>query len=221
MKKLLVLSLGALALVANLTSCKKGENDPFLSLSSRKARLAGEWTVTKETRSSVDYGTIYVFNPMTFQYDPIDAKTVIETLYDGTVLTGTQTQTSTSGTETDSYTPTTYTETYSFEKDGTFTHTVVNSDASQEIEEGIWMFTGKNKDAELKKKEAISLSTTKNTNISPSGISVVTSSTGFDGTVIRIDQLKKKEIVFVVEYSDINEKSQESTYIKTTTLTLK
>ena len=34
-------------LSVTILACKKGENDPFLSLSSRKARLAGEWKLTK------------------------------------------------------------------------------------------------------------------------------------------------------------------------------
>ena len=52
MKKLLLLGAAAMVLVANLSSCKKGENDPFLSLKSRKARLCGEWTVTKSEGTS-------------------------------------------------------------------------------------------------------------------------------------------------------------------------
>lgn len=43
LRKLLVAGL-TLALVAPVTqSCKKGEDDPFLSLRSRTGRLAGEW----------------------------------------------------------------------------------------------------------------------------------------------------------------------------------
>ena len=45
MKNLLLI----LALVAAFTSCKKGENDPFLSLKSRKGRLAGDWIVKSAT----------------------------------------------------------------------------------------------------------------------------------------------------------------------------
>lgn len=36
----------AVAIVSvTVQSCKKGEDDPALSLSSRKARFAGEWTI--------------------------------------------------------------------------------------------------------------------------------------------------------------------------------
>lgn len=54
MKNVLFAMIG-MGMLAVTPSCKKGENDPFLSLSSRKARMAGEYeidswvTYTKET----------------------------------------------------------------------------------------------------------------------------------------------------------------------------
>ena len=36
----------AAGLMLATPSCKKGENDPFMSLSSRKARFAGTWDMT-------------------------------------------------------------------------------------------------------------------------------------------------------------------------------
>src|SRR6476661_1699887 len=41
MKKIVLFLLAVLT----LTTCKKGEDDPFMSLKSRKARLAGEWSL--------------------------------------------------------------------------------------------------------------------------------------------------------------------------------
>ncbi len=38
--------IAAALIVPSFQSCKKGENDPGLSFSSRKARVAGEWTVS-------------------------------------------------------------------------------------------------------------------------------------------------------------------------------
>ena len=43
MKKLVI---ACLALAAILPSCKKGSDDPFISFRSRKARVAGNWTVS-------------------------------------------------------------------------------------------------------------------------------------------------------------------------------
>jgi hypothetical protein len=45
MKKLKIALITLLLAVLILPSCKKGENDPFLSLHSRKARVVGEWTL--------------------------------------------------------------------------------------------------------------------------------------------------------------------------------
>jgi hypothetical protein len=47
MKNKLFTGLNALLLltVISFTSCKKGENDPFLSFKSRTARLKGDWTL--------------------------------------------------------------------------------------------------------------------------------------------------------------------------------
>jgi hypothetical protein len=54
MKKLnLTLALCLLA-AATVTSCKKGEDDPFLSFRSREARLTGEFEGTLENKVSVD-----------------------------------------------------------------------------------------------------------------------------------------------------------------------
>lgn len=45
MKRLIILSL-ALVTGLSISSCKKGENDPALSLKSRNARITGEWALT-------------------------------------------------------------------------------------------------------------------------------------------------------------------------------
>lgn len=44
MKKLICISV--VFILALCTSCKKGEDDPFFTFASRKARLAGEWKMT-------------------------------------------------------------------------------------------------------------------------------------------------------------------------------
>ncbi len=195
MKKLLVLSLSALALVANLTSCKKGENDPFLSLHSRKARLAGDWTVTKKETTDVSHQTSF----------GMDYITTTSTSYDGTTETGTSSFVLTSGGSSTSnvVTPSTYTEVYTFVKDGTFTHTTTHSNGDKSAQTGTWMFLGKNKDAKLKNKEAITVSITSNSYTSGSTTTTSTS-TGYDGTVYLIDELKNKEIVFIenTSYTD-------------------
>jgi hypothetical protein len=125
--------------VTTVSSCKKGENDPFLSLRSRKARVTGEWKLTKGTVTETDNsgGTTNT-----------DVTTYTET-------------TSSSGGFT-----TQYSETLTIEKDNTFEVVIVENGVSNTIR-GNWYFSGKVKDQDLKKKEAIVFSETQY--ISPTG----------------------------------------------------
>lgn len=203
MKKLLVLSIGALALVANLSSCKKGENDPFLSLKSRKARLTGEWTVTKIEGTSSDKNSSFPLADVTST-----------TTYDGT--TETTTTTTVMGTDTDTET---YTLSFVFDKDGTYTQTKVEG-TTTEVETGNWIFLGKNKTAEIANKEAIQLNPT-STSSTTNGVTVTSTSTGFTNSkTLMIDQLKSKEIV-LIDSSSNTSGSQVSTDEMKITLTAK
>jgi hypothetical protein len=64
-KNLFSLAAAGLMLAVGLqfSGCKKGEEDPFLSLRSRKARITGEWTVTAATESYT-YSTVYDNDPL-------------------------------------------------------------------------------------------------------------------------------------------------------------
>ena len=53
MKKTTLIFLSAILLTGTFVACKKGDNDPFLSLRSRKDRLSGLWTVKEETVNEV------------------------------------------------------------------------------------------------------------------------------------------------------------------------
>lgn len=84
MKKLTKSVLAILVVASSITACKKGEDDPFLSLRSRDARLMGEWKLTaiagKTTATGSETDT-----------DPSGTLTVTENLtieenYNGTVL---------------------------------------------------------------------------------------------------------------------------------------
>jgi hypothetical protein len=54
MKKLTILLLSAVAITSTFNSCKKGEDDKFLSLRSRDARLMREWVLEKYESNSSD-----------------------------------------------------------------------------------------------------------------------------------------------------------------------
>lgn len=49
MKKLLIVLLAVVLAVPAFQACKKGKNDPAISLKSRKARLVGEWRLEEGT----------------------------------------------------------------------------------------------------------------------------------------------------------------------------
>lgn len=117
----------AIAGLTTISSCKKGENDPFLSLKSRKARITGEWQLTEGTRtsSSTAFG-ITTTNTATYTGSSVS--------YDGT-----------------SYS---YTEKLTIAKDGTYEVAIVQ-DGDAYTEKGNWFFAGKIKDFDLKNKEAI------------------------------------------------------------------
>ncbi|MFH2096623.1 MAG: hypothetical protein ABIJ16_13015 [Bacteroidota bacterium] len=81
MKRLLtVLVAMAIVLPLVVTSCKKGEEDPFLSLKSRDKRLVGEWVLKSIEASSTDnYNNNYSGTTST-QYQENETRTVT---YDG------------------------------------------------------------------------------------------------------------------------------------------
>lgn len=124
---------------AVLNSCKKGEEDPFLSLASRTNRLVGEWqvqsldyTVEKES-STDDYVATYSYanGTKTVAYD------------DGT------------------YYVYKYYDRYTFDKNGTYKRRIEFEGGDYVSIEGNWSWLKKNKDLDLKNKEAILLTITK------------------------------------------------------------
>jgi hypothetical protein len=175
MKKLAIIA--AVAVIASATfleSCKKGENDPFLSFRSRKGRVAGEWKVSSGSGSSTNGQG--VSSTWTF---------------DGTTLT--QIQGSNPST-------TPYTIEYTFDKDGSFTQIDVTSVGQTTLTtttSGTWNFTGKV--GEDKNKDRIVMRTLSEvtTSVNPASTSTITY-TGDDAPsdIMYIDQLKNKEIIF-------------------------
>ena len=182
MKKILHLTLIAAVLSGAMVSCKKGENDPFLSLRSRKARVAGEWTVTAfESKSmTVDNGSNSTLTT-TATYNG-SAETSVETISVG-------------GASTTETTVSSYTMSLDIDKDGTYELTQSGTDGTY-TEKGTWLFVGKSKENELKNKEAIMLVTE-----SESSTGYNTTYTGLDGRIFVIDQLKNKEMSLTLESS--------------------
>jgi hypothetical protein len=129
-KTIFYLSL-LLVFFSGMTSCKKGENDPSLSLKSRKARLTGEWKLsTAEIRAYSDGELEYSAS------------------YNGTFFS-----------DSDGDVTNFFLE-YTFDKSGTYTN-VYNEDGETRTRSGNWAFLGKSSDADLKKKEALLFDETK------------------------------------------------------------
>lgn len=162
-----------LILAGTLQSCKKGENDPFLSLHTRKARICGDWTMTSSAAT-----TVYVQD---------SSKLTNAGTNDGTATTMVSTM-ETGGTSTSTTTVTPYTLTMSMKKDGTYTqvHTV---DGAVTTIDGTWTFLAKNKDNDLKGKEAIIL--TQHSVTTSSGTSTTDN---VSGQTYILGQLKNKEM---------------------------
>lgn len=197
-----LLAIGSLL----ISSCKKGENDPFLSVKSRKSRVVGEWTVTAGEGKDVN--------------DTGSSSTTTTWTYDGAV------ETSITGS---SSTTTNVTRTYSFVKDGSFTMvetetgTILSTPYTDETTSvGTWNFTGRV--GEEKNKEAILLTITSTSNKYTLGSSTSTSTSSCTGSdcfsiLMHIDQLKNKEMIFIYNGTSTNSSGDVDTSEGTWTLT--
>lgn len=120
-------ALMIVALAAGTFSCKKGENDPFLSLKTRDSRIAGTWVLKSAEANSTEI--------LTF-----DGTTETETTtqkFDGTVVT----VVSPDGTGTYSMS-----QEITIEKDGSFmTKTVEDGDISESTGSWWWLDDKKRK----------------------------------------------------------------------------
>lgn len=167
MKKL-TLSVLALATVASFSACKKGEEDP-LSLSSRKARLAGEWKVDSKEETNTNKNTNSAGTSTSIDKQNWTATTAkVESSYNGA-----GSSTTTTNTKEGSVT----TNTYSIKKDGTWSSVklytlkstsnsgnTITEDTYDVKESGNWNFLGKN-DPTTKNKQVVAFSTLTNNTI--------------------------------------------------------
>lgn len=154
-----------------IDACKKGDNDPFLSLKSRTARLKGDW---KLTAGSITTTT--------------GSNSTVET-YDGATLI-----TSVNGIQVANEP---YTDNITFEKKGKYTRSGVDGTVSFS-EEGYWAWINKSKDADLKNKEALGMSSTKYTD---SNGSTDSDSGFFVAGIWMLDELRSKKMVVIVDGS--------------------
>lgn len=187
-----ILAIAAAALVMPVfNGCKKGEGDPMISLKSRKARVAGEWTVATYEENSTT----------TFTPTSGSASTTTDvTKIDGSAITVSKTDAS--GTTTSTGTVKTASQT--FNKDGTwtssmeitFTESGTGWTATSTVkidEEGTWTFLSGV--GEAKNKEYISSSTTKSVETTATTTTVTGSSTSETDTDVKTNTYGPNEKV--------------------------
>ena len=185
MKTQIKIAIAALVLASfAFEGCKKGENDPAISLRTRKARITGDWKVSSGS------GTFTSGNTTT-----------------NWIQTGaTYSETDISGTN--SYG---LVVTYSFVKDGTFkivtTITLPNVTGYSQVitETGTWNFTGKI--GEDKNKDHILLKTLSEKDVMTVNSNVQTTVNSYTGDsaptkLYYLDQLKSKEVIITWDGTD-------------------
>lgn len=138
----------AIAIVALfIFGCKKGENDPFLSLKSRKARLCQEWVLESGEAKYQSKATGQI-SGSNLDLTEIKDGVLTMTVYHNDSLTDVITGK--------------FEQTIVFNKDYTYErHEISHYENGQlqydEITRGSWAFLGKSKDEDYKNKERITL----------------------------------------------------------------
>ncbi len=174
-----VTHLGIIILIVLLlfTQCRKGDEDPLISLKSRTARLTGEWLLTE---SEID-GFVTIDSEPTAYSDH----------FNGT------TRSISFGSFNDFYT---YRETFIFRKDGSYTRYQTYRGFTF-TNDGAWYWAGKSEELELKKKEAIVL--TGLSYVAPGDYTRNRSGRSIPPTrFFVIEKLKSKEMTLIEDYTD-------------------
>ena len=184
MKKVKILAVSALVVATSLVGCKKGEEDPFLSLRSRKARITNTWELSQRVSEYSESGDV-----STTTTDYVDGVATREDS-DGDITTWNQT------TEVEIL------------KDGTYKITS-NYDDDLSTEEGIWIFAGGAGD--VKNKEQILFQTTKYVDSDGDG-SQYGVSTGFDEQY-DIVRLKGNEMILEYTSNDFDGDYSRNRYV--------
>lgn len=172
MKKSILLLLASVLL---LPSCKKGDDDPLISLQTRKMRITGEWNMVEmdERMKNDDFG--YTLKVEDGEYTYTDT--------DGDLVFGN------------------HEEKLIINKDGTFKQDILitrsNNSKYYETTEGYWYFLYNNKEAETKNKEVILFREMDYSENETGGVQYTEEYGGITGGyfyIISLDKLKSNEL---------------------------
>ena len=204
--KFLVFGMAILLIASSLSfvGCKKGENDPGLSLKSRTARITGEWEMSKGEWENT--------------YTNTNAKATSIIKYTYSFDNGTLSQTSYY-----SYDGNSETTTLSIENDYKLT---INKDGTYKLEdkrtwnvdgdvyttntkhEGNWSFVYGNDNLEVKNKERVEFTITKLTEVDTDGETSIYNYSGksYDGDyLLLLDKLASDEMTAIIDTKYVNE----------------
>lgn len=96
MKKLFgIIALLSIVLSLTYTSCRKGEEDPFLSLRSRDKRIIGTWTLISGSDVTTTSTTTTDYNNKNSEKTTVAESETVSIDFDGTVLTTNESNTTT------------------------------------------------------------------------------------------------------------------------------
>jgi len=137
--KLLILTLLGLSILTS--SCRKGEDDPFLSFRSRNARLSGEWKLVEASKR---------------YEEKVDLK-IIATTFElhGNTMKAIQSQVGRPNLSMEFN----YSERIEFDKDGTYDYSI-REDGNNYFSKGNWMWVHENEQEDIEDKEAVILTVT-------------------------------------------------------------
>jgi hypothetical protein len=171
MKKALFAVLLVAALTTLFVSCKKGDDDPFISFRTRKARVVNSWTCKKMTAQ--------------YSYKDNSGADVIGLSYSGADMVITD-----SNAGSTDFMP--YSLKLQFEKDGKFSaYEQLDSDVN--MCEGTWNFNGKI--GEDKNKESITINITKSTLGNDEGLFMIAGTT----VTYKIKELRNKKMILTAD----------------------
>ncbi len=192
-KKLFVLGLSVLMIASIFSSCKKGEEDPTLSLLSRKARITGVWKLTSANYSEM--GSNY-----TITYS-----------FDGSILTTNYDYSGWDGSENSSYSVI-----LTINKDNTY-KIEETEDNDKTITEGYWFFAPANKEEDIKNKERVIFQKTKYTD-EDGDIVTYDGNTNSEVEIFDLSRLANDEIIVNIDYiktsGSVYKESGTKTYTK-------